>query len=162
MLRDDGTCWLNLGDSYSSGMRTDDIKERPSYRHDRNQSLPSAWDQTFLPRTSWQPQQKAFALQGLVGLRSCVAQAKPDVGERTLTGPQRLRGVRLSKSGTYYYDKRQFGEAQSPAPGAKNRKATYSESRNKQGGSARATDDFLKRICKSSCPMAATRATSGR
>lgn len=117
VLRDDGTLWLNLGDSYSR-MQPDNVPQTknkpvkpPSFR-DRHVGLP----EKNLVGIPWRV---AFALQSAGWyLRSDIIWSKPNPMPESVTDrPTRSHEYifLLSKSPRYYYDSAAIREPASPA-----------------------------------------------
>lgn len=107
VLRDDGTVWINLGDSYSSGDRTDQVTQTLRAGHIGTNVRPPA---NGLPGKNLIgiPWRVAFALQddGWI-LRSDIIWAKPNPMPESVTDrPTKAHEYvfLLSKQPRYYYD----------------------------------------------------------
>ena len=89
VLRDDGSFWLNLGDAYTGSGKghSNDVNPGISKSFTRNGDTRQAVGHDDLPPKNLmgQPWRVAFALQDdgwILRQCHCVAQAKPDAGER--------------------------------------------------------------------------------
>ena len=111
VLRDDGTCWLNLGDAYSGGWRKtsklDDLDGTIRVRNSDHQrpTYPMGLDAKQLMGQPWRV---AFALQddGWV-LRSAIVWHKPNPMPESVTDrPTNAYEMvfLLTKQGRYFYD----------------------------------------------------------
>lgn len=138
VLADDGTLWLNLGDSYnntSSGQNGTGSTGITGGRHDRiggrRTSLPSRLPAKNLMGIPWRV---AFALQddGWI-LRNSIIWAKPNAMPESVTDRLSTRHENLfmfSKSRRYWFDLDPIREEQSPVSIAR---ATRADMRGKEG-----------------------------
>lgn len=125
VLRDDGTIWLNMGDSYSSGGRSDYGTTAPDSKQATNLAIKSAKRPPQQPGLKPKdlcgvPWRLALALQddGWY-LRSDIIWAKPNpmpssVTDRPTTAHEYV--FLLSKSARYFYDAEAIAEPASGAP----------------------------------------------
>jgi len=109
VLRDDGTLWLNLGDTYASGMRSAYDDDRHKYQtaraHDKRPPTPNGIKPKDLIGIPWRV---AFALQADGWyLRSDIVWHKPNPMPESVTDrPTKAHEYLflLSKSASYFYD----------------------------------------------------------
>lgn len=108
VLRSDGTCWLNIGDSYTSGGRATRAPDR-KYLGPRESEVRAATPHGLKPKELVGiPWRIAFALQSEGWwLRSDIIWAKPNampesVADRPTLAHEYL--FLLTKAGRYYYD----------------------------------------------------------
>ena len=130
VLRSDGTCWLNLGDSYASGQVGRDDAERkfPSLHKEQEVSAPRRQTRKTLIRSKnlvGIPWRVAFALQadGWI-LRSDIIWEKPNVmPESVRDRPTKSHEhiFLLAKQSRYYFDQESVRE---PYTSVDNRKVT--------------------------------------
>jgi DNA modification methylase len=105
VLRDDGTLWLNLGDSYGSGTRTTNVPHKLTGKRDLSTSIRP---QGFSKQLIGIPWRVALALQadGWI-LRADIIWSKPNiipnpVNDRPLISHEYI--FLLAKNEHYYYD----------------------------------------------------------
>ncbi len=109
VLREDGTAWVNLGDSYSSGMRSAYDDDRHKYRtaraHDKRPPTPNNLKEKDLVGIPWRV---AFALQADGWyLRSDIIWHKPNPMPESVTDrPTKAHEYvfLLTKQARYYFD----------------------------------------------------------
>ncbi len=128
-LRDDGTLWLNIGDSYTSGGRTwRDVDDKNSARGmDYRAPTPAGLKPKDLIGVPWR---LAFALQADGWyLRTDIIWSKPNGQPESV----RDRPVRsheyvflLSKSERYFYDADAIRELTADGKGTRNRRSVWS------------------------------------
>ncbi|HEY0378599.1 MAG TPA: site-specific DNA-methyltransferase [Pyrinomonadaceae bacterium] len=129
VLAEDGTCWLNLGDSYTSGNRTwrDSDKKNPARAMSYRAPTPRGLKPKDLIGVPWRV---AFALQADGWhLRSDIIWHKPNcqpesVKDRPTQAHEYL--FLLSKSEKYYYDFEAIKEPTKTNGGLRNRRTVWS------------------------------------
>lgn len=127
-LRDDGTLWLNIGDSYTSGGRTwrDPDKKNPARGMNYRAPTPDGLKPKDLIGIPWR---LAFALQADGWyLRSDIVWYKPNcqpesVKDRPTQAHEYL--FLLTKSQDYYYDHTSIREATKDGRGTRNRRSVW-------------------------------------
>lgn len=127
-LRDDGTLWLNLGDSYTSGNRTwrDSDKKNPARGMSYRAPTPRGLKPKDLIGIPWRI---AFALQADGWfLRSDIIWYKPNcqpesVKDRPTQAHEYL--FLLTKSQDYYYDSESVRERTRDLKGTRNRRTVW-------------------------------------
>jgi len=129
VLRDDGTLWLNIGDSYTSGNRTwrDADKKNPARGMDYRPPTPEGLKPKDLIGVPWRI---AFALQADGWyLRSDIVWYKPNCQPESVKDrPTRAHEYffLLSKSQDYFYDSKAILESATSKTGARNRRTVWS------------------------------------
>jgi len=127
-LTDDGTLWLNLGDSYTSGNRRwrDDDAKNPARAMSYRPPTPRGLKPKDLIGIPWRV---AFALQSDGWfLRSDIIWYKPNCQPESVKDrPTRAHEYvfLLSKSKDYYYDAAAIQEAANGNEGARNRRTVW-------------------------------------
>ena len=128
VLRDDGTLWLNIGDSYTSGNRTwrDPDKKNPARGMNYRAPTPQGLKPKDLIGIPWRI---AFALQADGWfLRSDIVWYKPNcqpesVKDRPTQSHEYV--FLLSKSQDYYYDSASVREQTKDARSTRNRRTVW-------------------------------------
>lgn len=129
VLTDDGTLWLNLGDSYTSGNRTwrDPDKKNPARGMRYRPPTPQGLKPKDLIGIPWRV---AFALQADGWyLRSDIIWHKPNCQPESVRDrPTRAHEYifLLSKSERYYFDSRAIQEPAIDGKGRRNRRTVWS------------------------------------
>ncbi len=129
VLTDDGTLWLNLGDSYTSGNRTwrDTDKKNPARAMDYRPPTPQGLKPKDLIGVPWRV---AFALQADGWyLRSDIIWYKPNCQPESVKDrPTRAHEYLffLSKSEQYYYDHEAIMEPGTRPDSMRNRRSVWS------------------------------------
>jgi site-specific DNA-methyltransferase (cytosine-N4-specific) len=129
VLRDDGTLWLNIGDSYTSGNRTwrDADKKNPARGMDYRPPTPEGLKPKDLIGVPWRI---AFALQADGWfLRSDIIWYKPNCQPESVKDrPTRAHEYLFlfSKSEDYYYDHKAILEPATSKKGTRNRRTVWS------------------------------------
>jgi site-specific DNA-methyltransferase (cytosine-N4-specific) len=129
VLKPDGTCWLNLGDSYTSGNRTwrAPDKKNPARSMDYRPPTPDGLKPKDLIGVPWRV---AFALQNAGWyLRSDIVWYKPNcqpesVRDRPTQSHEYL--FLLTKSEKYFYDFEAAREPTLSGDGSRNRRSVWS------------------------------------
>ena len=163
ILRDDGTLWLNLGDSYAGSGKGIGSEPDPKWDKARNDESKhkTDWSNIGLKPKDLVgvPWRVAFALQADGWyLRSDIIWNKPNpMPESVKDRPTKSHEYifLLSKKQTYYYDQEAVRESQSEGTIDRYKNNNKIPSYNKTGGSARKSDSFT-----ASTPMAIL--TNGR
>ena len=128
-LRDDGTLWLNIGDSYTSGNRTwrDADKKNPARGMDYRAPTPEGLKPKDLIGVPWRI---AFALQSDGWyLRSDIIWHKPNCQPESVKDrPTRAHEYLFlfSKSEDYFYDHKAILEPAASRKGTRNRRTVWS------------------------------------
>jgi len=128
-LRDDGTLWLNIGDSYTSGNRTwrDADKKNPARGMDYRAPTPEGLKPKDLIGVPWRI---AFALQADGWyLRSDIIWYKPNCQPESVKDrPTRAHEYLFlfSKSEDYFYDHKAIVETTKSGKGTRNRRTVWS------------------------------------
>jgi len=108
VLRDDGTLWLNLGDSYGSGGRKTQVPQTVANGNDQDLPLNNRGKQGFEKQLIGIPWRVAFALQADGWyLRSDIIWSKPNPMPESVTDrPTKAHEYvfLLAKNARYYYD----------------------------------------------------------
>lgn len=147
VLKKDGTCWINIGDSYAgagySNHKNTGGAQREQGGKQQHTVIPDARSKALLGV----PWRLAFALQDRGWLLRCdVIWHKPNpMPDSVKDRPTRAHEYvfLLTKSGRYFYDSAAIREPNSPGSFKRFKPGEAIPSRKKFGGSDRATPKFL-------------------